>query len=155
MRPTVHRGLDTHEAGATPAGRQNEREVTRMKGTEAIDHIRDEMAASREPYVGVIGEMMTTLLQAHPDTEIHGDKTLKGAFDVLREHAKKNQKGGYYAYAPEEAFRKVMEYYGLAYGMNDFITADRNAKTQPTAAPARTEPEKPRDMFDLDALMED
>jgi len=31
MRPTVHRGPDTREAGATPAGRQNEKEVTKYE----------------------------------------------------------------------------------------------------------------------------
>lgn len=125
-----------------------------MKGTEAIDHIRDEMAAATDGRIEAIGEMMTLVLQAHPETEIAEGKTLKGAFDAMYDRAKKSQKGGFFAFAPGEAFAEVMKYYGLGYGPKEFYAIMcGEAKPQAIAeviAPKKAAP----DPFDLDALME-
>lgn len=126
-----------------------------MKGTGAIDYIRDEMAAATDGRVEAIGEMMTMVLQAHPEIEIAEEKTLKGAFDAMHDHAKKNQKGGFFAFAPGQVFAAVMKYYGLQYGPEEFY-AIMCGGAKPQAAAEMPKPKTARvtDLFDLDALME-
>lgn len=47
-----------------------------MKGTEAMDHVRDEMAKAKDGYTAYMGELMTAWLRLHPDAELDGKKTL-------------------------------------------------------------------------------
>ena len=61
-----------------------------MKGTELIDSIRDEMAASKDAYITQMGELMTAYLMRHPETEVAEGKTLKGAFSRLKEELAAN-----------------------------------------------------------------
>ena len=91
-----------------------------MKGTELADHIRDEMAKAGHDYVAMLGELMTEYLRRHPETEIDGKLTLKGAYDALREKARKKAKAGCYAMPPREAFDGMMDYYGLPHSDADF-----------------------------------
>ena len=127
-----------------------------MKGTEAMDAIRDEMAAAKDDYVSCMGELMTEYLRMHPDAEIGKDKTLKGAFDHLKAQAKKKQKGGCYAMPPQEIFFGMMEYYGLPATAQDaakcFSAAVGQTAPDPVdiPAPAATASDDP---FDLDALL--
>lgn len=65
-----------------------------MKGTEAMDHVRDEMAKAKDGYTAYMGELMTAWLRLHPDAELDGKKTLAGAFVALKETAKKKAKSG-------------------------------------------------------------
>lgn len=91
-----------------------------MKGTELTDRIRDEMAAAKNDYVSMMGELMTEYLRLHPQTEIDDKKNLKGAFDALQAIARKKQKGGCYAMPPREVFGEMLAYYGLAHTDADF-----------------------------------
>ena len=91
-----------------------------MKGTEAIDHVRDEMAKSESGYTRMLGELMTAWLRMHPDAEIDEKKTLAGAYAALKETARKKQTDGCYAMANDEAFEGMMEYYGIAPDNGDF-----------------------------------
>ncbi len=130
-----------------------------MKGTELTDRIRDEMAAAKNDYVSMMGEMMTEYLRIHPETEIDEKKSLKGAYDVLYGIARKKQKGGCYAMPPREVFGEMLGYYGLPHTGADFAacmmavigqTAEDGAAEKNTAIPRK---ESTDDLFDLDALL--
>lgn len=117
-----------------------------------MDAIRDEMAKGGNDYIEMLGELMTEYLRRHPEHITAPDgKTLKGAFDKMREAAKKKQKGGSYAMPPEEIFRELMEYYGMP-GTPEDLAACFMAAIGQSTPDAPPEP-KPEDDFDLDALM--
>ena len=124
-----------------------------MKGTEAMDHVRDEMAKAKDGYTAYMGELMTAWLRLHPDAELDGKKTLAGAFVALKETAKKKAKSGCYAMPPDEIFAGMMEYYGIAADDGDFRAC---VKTMYGEAPEvrRAPAEKPVSLgLDLDELL--
>lgn len=147
-----------------------------MKGTELIDRIRDEMAAAKNGYIDMMGEMMTEYLRLHPETEIDDKKNLKGACAALRSTAQKKQKGGCYAMPPREVFAGMMDYFTLPHADADFracmaAVIGQNISDSPAAEMAgagvseicgaisrRHEDDVRRDNiaddFDLDALLE-
>ena len=94
-----------------------------MKGQVLIDRIRDEMAAAKNDYVSMMGELMTAYLRIHPDTEIDGTLKPVGAFNALREAARKKQKGGCYAMPPREVFDGMLDYYKLPHADAVFVDA--------------------------------
>ena len=56
----------------------------------AMDKIRDEMAASKDSKIQLLGEGLTALLQLHPELEKHileKGKTIKGALEEVRKNA--------------------------------------------------------------------
>lgn len=133
-----------------------------MKGTELADRIRDEMAAAKHDYIDMLGELLTEYLRIHPETEMDGEKSLKGALDALRKTAQKKQKGGCYAMPPKEIFSGMMDYFQLPHTDADFAacmmamigqsaadTPEREAETQPQIAPEKSMD----DLLDLDALL--
>ena len=128
-----------------------------MRGTEAMDLIRDQMAKSKDDYVSMMGEVMTEYLRMHPDAEIGEDRTLKGAFDHLKAEAKKKQKGGCYAMPPKEIFDGMMAYYGLTPedgdGARCFATALGQSTPDPVEPMEPVKPAKDDDLFDIDALL--
>ena len=146
-----------------------------MKGTELADAIRDEMAKSGNSYIEMMGEMMTEYLRMHPETEIDDRKNLKGAFDALKNAARKKQKGGCYAMPPREVFGGMMEYFALSHADADFracmaaligqeipAVERKTAISQPTSPTdsfaqgshkAAGEKRDMDDLFDLDALL--
>ncbi|MBP3409427.1 MAG: hypothetical protein J6M10_00360 [Clostridia bacterium] len=117
-----------------------------MRGTEAVDLIRDQMAKTKDEYIGMMGEVMTEYLRLHPETEIDKDKTLQGAFDHLKAEAKKKQKGGCYAMPPKEIFAGMMLYYGLTPedgdAMRCFAAAMGQTAPDPVDVPVHTAPGK-------------
>lgn len=130
-----------------------------MKGPELIDRVRDEMAAAKNDYIAMLGEMLTVYLNAHAEVEIDEKKNLKGAFEALRDAARKKQKGGCYAMPPREAFEGMMQYYGLPHADADFANCmaaviGQKVPDAPDAMPAPPKPTPaPADEFDLDALL--
>lgn len=147
-----------------------------MKGTELLDKIRDEMAAAKNGYIDMMGELMTEYLRIHPDAEIDEKRTMKGAYDALRDIARKKQKGNCYAMPPQEVFGSMMDYFELPHADADYRSCMLAMLGQTTAdAPAAVmsgeavpeireaaarrqevgEPEKADvdDLFDLDALL--
>jgi hypothetical protein len=137
-------------------------EVIAMKGPELIDRVRDEMAAAKNDYIAMLGEMLTVYLNAHAEAEIDEKKSLKGAFEALRNAARKKQNGGCYAMPPREAFEGMMQYYGLPHADADFANCMAavigqkvpDAPDAPDAMPASPKPTPaPADEFDLDALL--
>lgn len=131
-----------------------------MKGTELADHIRDEMAKAGHDYIDMLGELMTEYLRRHPETEIDGKLTLKGAYDALRERAKKKAKAGCYAMPPKEAFDGMMDYYGLPHSDADYGACMMAMIGQRAPDAPAQEPPKPvkaandlADLLDIDALL--
>ena len=124
-----------------------------MKGTEAIDHVRDEMAKAKDGYTAYMGGLMTAWLRLHPDAELDGKKTLAGAFAALKATAKEKAKGGCYAMPPDEIFAGMMEYYGITTDDGDFGTCVQ--AMYGTAHEARKAPaERPVSLgLDLDELL--
>lgn len=151
----LHRFLST---------RQSFQEVIEMKGPELMDRIRDEMAAKND-YIASMGELMTEYLRLHPECEIDDKKNLSGAYNALRESARKKAKGGCYAMPPQEVFRGMIEYFGLPHADADYRACmaamiGQSVPDAPTPiAPAAPTPEPKRsaggldDLLDLDALM--
>ena len=127
-----------------------------MKGNELMDHVRDEMAASKHGYIEMLGEMMTAYLRRHPETEIDGKKTLSGALNHLRSAASKKQQDRCYAMPPDEGFRMMLEYYGLTYDKADYIACmlEMLGQDAPDSIDAAPKPAPEDDLFDLDALLE-
>lgn len=127
-----------------------------MRGTELLDAIRDEMAASKDDYIAMLGELMTEYLRLHPETELPKDKTLKGTFEHLKSAAKKKAKGGCYAMPPKEIFEGMLEYYGLAPEAGDagacFAAAIGQTAPDPVCTPEPVKAAK-EDPFDLDSLL--
>ena len=128
-----------------------------MKGTEAMDHVRDEMAAAKNDYISALGELMTAYLRRNPEAEIAGDKTLEGAFKHLHSAAQKKQKDRFYAMPPAEAFALLIQYYNQTPADGEFeacmlVAIGQSAPDAPE--PVRTpEPVPEADLFDLDALL--
>lgn len=84
----------------------------------AMDKLRDEMAASTDNGgIGEIGDYLTERLQREPviaEKVLTDGITIKGAFEAIRDYAKKNQKGGFCYVPPEKAYEIVCGYYGIA-----------------------------------------
>lgn len=99
-----------------------------------MDKIRDEMAQQHD-HAGVvmIGEYVSQRISA--GAKLAEDKTLLGAFNAVKEWARKNQKGGYCFVPPEQTYKIVDDYFGFA------------------SAAAMEEATKPADELDLDALL--
>ena len=128
-----------------------------MKGTELMDRIRDEMAAAKNDHISLLGEMMTEYLRIHPETEIDEKCSLKGAYQAMYEHARKQNRKEY-AYWPREAFDFVLNYFGLPHADADYKAVMLAMIGQPApdiptpkAPPKQTAPTG--DLFDLDALL--
>ena len=138
-----------------------------MKGSELMDRIRDEMAAAKNDYIAAMGELMTEYLRLHPECEIDKKKNLAGAYNALREAARKKAKGGCYAMPPQEVFRGMMEYFGFAHADADYracMAAMIGQSTPDVPAPIASATPTPEhelkrmtgsldDLLDLDALM--
>lgn len=76
----------------------------------AIDKIRDEMAASKDSKIQLLGEGLTAMLQLHPELEkyiLEKGKTIKGALEAVR----KNATGG--CSDPIQTTRSLCGYYGI------------------------------------------
>lgn len=126
-----------------------------MRGTELMDRIRDEIAAAKNDYIAMMGEMMTEYLREHGEAEVSDKKTLQGAYTALRAQAQKKQKGGCYAMSPQEVFNGMMEYFELPHAHADYAACMLALFGQ--TAPDRVQAEAPikpaEDIFDLDALL--
>ena len=130
----------------------------------AMDKIRDEMAASKERYVQVVGEYLTGYLLEHPDAEaaiLNSDKTVRGSLKAVEDYARKHKEGSVGIVDDATAFRLVLEYFGVkgdaaAAGTSSDIRSGepcspRSPVQTAPQTPAETSPEP--DPFDLDALM--
>lgn len=110
----------------------------------AMDRLRDEMAATKNPAVEAVGEIMTMHLQAHPETAAAiaaEGKTLAGAYQAMEIYARKHRAGAAaVCVPPARAEALILDYYGL------------KAEASPAEEPPR--PAVPADDFDLDALLE-
>lgn len=110
----------------------------------ATDKLRDEMARKHDSAgVAGVGEVMTALLQAHPEYApgiLAEGKTLQGAYDALEKYARDHRGGAKCVYVPQATAEKVLlQYYG--------IRATEKAAAQPAPSPET-------DDLDLDALLE-
>lgn len=66
----------------------------------------------------IIGEFLINLVTANPDAAaklLDEKKNLKGAYEAMRNEARKYQKDGCAALTDEEGFEVVCGYYGLEY----------------------------------------
>lgn len=126
-----------------------------MKGTELIDSIRDEMAASKDAYITQMGEMMTAYLMRHPETEVAEGKTLKGAFSRLEKVAEKKKSGRCYAMPTAEALGLMLKAFGLPEPAPDEWMQCLMAMDGKTQAPAPAAPAKPAPggLLDVDDLL--
>ena len=135
----------------------------------AMDKIRDEMAASKDSKIQLLGEGLTALLQLHPEWEqaiLEKGKTIKGALEEVR----KNATGG--ASDPVQTTKSLCGYYGIKCEnphllalevtvrmMGGEAAAEGTAKfpQSPSAtAPSEREPSggaTATDPFDLDSIL--
>ena len=109
---------------------------------QAVDKLRDEMAAAKNPAVEAVGEIMTMYLQAHPGAAgaiAAEGKTLAKAYQAMEDYARKHRAGATaVCVPPARAEALILDYYGLK--------AD--------ALPAETPPRPAAGDLDLDALLE-
>jgi len=85
---------------------------------EAVDKIRDEMATTKTNGAAIraVGEIMTALLEAHPDwagAVLKKGKTLKGAYGAMEHYAREHKEGSCYYMPPETAESVICKYYGV------------------------------------------
>lgn len=76
----------------------------------AMDKIRDEMAASKDSKIQLLGEGLTAMLQLHPEWEqaiLEKGKNIKGALEAVR----KNATGG--CSDPIQTTKSLCGYYGI------------------------------------------
>ncbi len=153
--------------------------------TEAIDKIRDEMATTKTNGAAIraVGEIMTALLEAHPDwagAVLQKGKTLKGAYGAMEHYAREHREGSCYYMPPETAESVICKYYGVGEegsrqeatgnskdageaGETTAETTGETTSSAPDGAPspegkAMTDAEEAQtsaaaDPFDLDALL--
>lgn len=117
------------------------------------------MATAKNDYIIMMGEMLTEYLRLHTETEIDSKCNLAGAFEALKQIAKKKQRGGCYAMPPREVFDEMMVYFDLPHADADYkevMLAMVGQQTPDVPAPkARPKQAAPAgDLFDLDALLE-
>lgn len=126
---------------------------------ETMDRIRDEMAKSRNPGVQIIGEAMTRILAECPEmgsTIGQEGKTLQGAFDRVKEYAKKHAQSGCCFVPPQKAAEIVAEYWGIDIAMMQQAVAEAY---MPAVAKMPEQPKETSaasslmDELDLDALL--
>lgn len=84
-----------------------------------IEEALARIEAQRDGDAGVneVCDFLTAWVKSDPAAAalvLKKKKTAKGAFDALKEYARKKQQGGYYRYEEKLAFSKIMEYYGVA-----------------------------------------
>lgn len=153
MRQTIRRSIPRRGSTGRPLLYWK---VMDMKGTQAMDHVRDEMASAKNDYVSALGEMMTVYLQRNPEAEIAEDKTLAGAFKHLHSAAQKKQKDRFYAMPPAEAFALMMQYYDQTPADGEFEACMLAVigQTVPDAPAPTRQPDPLDDLLDLDALLE-
>ena len=134
--------------------KSSRREGIDMKGTELIDRIRDEMAASKDGYIDQMGDLMTAYLRRHPETEIAKGLTLKGAYERLREAARKKAQNQCYAMPHTEAFTLMLEYFGQPKPEpGECMLCCMAMMGEPVQEPERPAPHAVDGDLDLDALL--
>lgn len=105
---------------------------------QAIEKLQQEMNASKEPYIGFIGQYMLDHINGRPADAaaiMQNGKTIAGSLAVMKDKAKKKATGGCAMFTPDEGFTIIMEYYGL--------------QGELPAAPAAPVPE-PKGKIDID-----
>lgn len=109
----------------------------------AVEKVRDEMAASKDPAVQAVGEIMTMYLKAHPDAAgavLADGKSLQGAYKHMEDYVRKNRGGStVVCVEPRRAEELMLEHYGIK---------------PPAEALAPVQTAAPLDELDLDALLE-
>ena len=114
----------------------------------AVDRLRDELARKHDhPGVQVIGEYLTGRLNADhglADKICADGKTIEGAFNAIRDYARKIQKNRYACVPDAKGFAIACEYYGIPAEKSDAQTSAH--KPAPAAPPSD-------DGLDLDALL--
>ena len=86
--------------------------------SEAMDSIRDQMAAAHaDGALSAIGEYLTELLKARPETAeafAAGNKTLRGAYEAIEKYARSQKRqGACVCVSDDAAFEQVRKYYGI------------------------------------------
>lgn len=120
----------------------------------AMDKVRDEMAKSKNPAIGGVGEMVTALLRQRPDwaAQIGAEgKTLKKLYDKMYGVAKQGKVGNSYFMSPLEAVKIACDYYGIDGDLPDLYGATV-AESEPPKAPEGGA-QAPAPVDDLDALL--
>ena len=116
----------------------------------AMDKLRDEMAQEKSSAVKMAGEMITLQLMAdHGNAEkiLADGKTIKGAYDAMKEHARKNRLE---CIPPDEACDIFAEYYGFTkLSFDEIWSAVKSGQKAKPQAPAKAG----LDDLDLDALL--
>lgn len=83
----------------------------------ALLKIRKEMEENKDQYVKVIGDYLINYINKNPDTAnsfCAEGKTIKGSIAVMKEEARKQQKGGVAVLTDEEGFKIILDYFGIS-----------------------------------------
>ena len=125
---------------------------------EAMDKLRDEMAAAKDDSsIAVLGEYMTERLlgdEALAGAVLAKGKTLAGAFGAIKEYARKHQKNGFACVDEETAYKVMCEYYGIeASTPHPALCATFPSRGRQTGEASNHPQALARDALDLDALL--
>lgn len=90
-----------------------------MRKDEFLKMMIEDIATESEPqkslYMDVIECMDIALFQSPADFDVPHDKTVKGAFELIRQRGKERQNNGMACVGPFEAAEIVAEYLGTKY----------------------------------------
>lgn len=124
---------------------------------EAIDKIRDEMAAhAKDKAIEIVGEFLSTLLGMHPEYAeqiLEGKKTIKGAMEAMRTEAAKHKNGSWACMDFISGIRCVLKYFNLPDMQDCQIMAVMNTAAAAPQPEVKPEPAKKPDELDIDALL--
>lgn len=112
----------------------------------AIDKIRDEMAATKNNAIEMLGELLTAALRNHRDYAqaiMAEGKTVKGAYEAMRNVARKEKRE---CIGPSEALKIALEYYGIKTTAAEALAIIMGGQEAPAE-------QSHDDSLDLDALM--
>lgn len=127
--------------------------------TNAMDRLRDEMAAQHEDgMLCQLGEMLTEYLRTQPETEeafAAEGKTIAGAVEAMAKEARKKAKNGLAALTAVEGLEIALKYYGVEPDKGAAQSAVLRALTGAQGADAPQAGPEPAaaDDLDLDALL--
>ncbi|OME03394.1 hypothetical protein BSK54_08050 [Paenibacillus odorifer] len=110
---------------------------------QAVNKLRAEMEASKNPYVKVVGEHLLNVLEINPaaaEKVLAEGKTISGALAAMKTEATKNKFDGMAMLTDEEGYAIALKYFGLTGTIPAPAVALAQAAPVPPPAPMTSTP---------------
>lgn len=118
--------------------------IWEVKGmVQAVNKLRTEMEASKNPYVKVVGEHLLKVLEINPaaaEKVLAEGKTIAGALTAMKTEASKNKFDGMAMLTDEEGYAIALKYFGFTGTIPTPAVAPAQAAPEPPPAPVTSPP---------------